>query len=426
MPRRHWQVLCISDSSRGWDRKLRLAIDSVTPLRHIGLSQCIVTIGSPSHSPAASYSIKRLDTKSAQSLETTRLTGCKETTVKVPIPSIAHLICCFLGIATPSLPFETVQKKLDDAKALYAREMREYKKEIDDWFEVEIDFARKAKSDVAAKVKKVKAEKEEFDTNGTLPKRFPNTKRRKQTRSLEVLVDVYKTTIDSYYRDKKDEEATKLEKELGEIQNRNVLQSIEVGGGRVFNGRNLTGFLPGLGPNNWVVDNGFLGNQGNGSIFTAKTYSDFVLNFEFQITADTAATIDIGAFPGDTPAWVFIENTRNAMGAITRSSGEGKAFNVSRLDPPADLRPPGRWNEMTIEFKDSTLQVTLNGKQLDKQNLKDHFDQQRVKLPPEQRRLGRIGLSKRWGTGTILLRNLVVEELQLERFTLAYNEDFLF
>jgi hypothetical protein len=180
----------------------------------------------------------------------------------------------------------------------------------------------------------------------------------------------------------------------------------------LFNGKDLTGWErpPGERADAWVVADGALTNQVGGRIFTEKTYRDFILTIEFQVSPDTAAAIDLSSFPDDTPLWIFLDNTRNAMGAITFDALE-MGFSVHRLNPPAELRPDGQWNEMTIELNDSILKVSLNERELGKANIKEHMDRRRPNLPPAERQSGRIALHKCWGSGTVSLRNLSIKEL---------------
>ena len=180
----------------------------------------------------------------------------------------------------------------------------------------------------------------------------------------------------------------------------------------LFNERDSRGSLPEQRGKPWFVVDRVLGNEsGGGSIFTKKTYTNFDLRMEFQIAEDAATSVDIWSYPGDTPVWVFLENTRNAMGAITFDAKE-KGFNVRRLNPPAELRPEGQWNELRIEVNDCDLSVSLNGRALDKVNIRAHVDGRRMELPPANRLMGRIGLTKRWGTGKILIRKLSIEDLR--------------
>jgi serine/threonine protein kinase len=178
----------------------------------------------------------------------------------------------------------------------------------------------------------------------------------------------------------------------------------------LFNKKDLRAPLPGQRGKPWFVTDGVLENGTGGSIFTQKTYANFTLSLEFQISADTAATIDIWSYPGDTPIWVFLDNTRGAMGAITWDLKE-KGFTVGRLSPPAELRPDGQWNELTIEVSDGELSVILNGRALSTANIGNHVDKRRSDSPPAERLTGRIGLTKRWGRGKILIRKLSIKEL---------------
>jgi hypothetical protein len=157
-----------------------------------------------------------------------------------------------------------------------------------------------------------------------------------------------------------------------------------------------------------VVDD-VLGNDAGGSIFTRKTYTNFNLSMEFQISANTAASIDIWSYPGDTPIWVFLDNTRNAMGAITFDLKE-KGFTVRRLNPPAEVRPDGQWNELTIDVEEGDLSVSLNGRVLDTANIRDHVKGRRGGSPPAERLMGRMGLTRRWGNGKVRIRNLSIKE----------------
>src|SRR5437660_11789834 len=97
------------------------------------------------------------------------------------------------------------------------------------------------------------------------------------------------------------------------------------------------------------------------------------------------------------------------MGAITFDLKE-KGFSVRRLNPRAELRPDSQWNELTIDVSDGELSVSLNGRALDAANIKAHVNRRRSDSPPEERLMGRIGLTKRWGNGRVLIRRLSIEE----------------
>ena len=180
----------------------------------------------------------------------------------------------------------------------------------------------------------------------------------------------------------------------------------------LFDKKDLRASLPQQREKPWFVVDRVLGNDsGNGSIFTKKTYTNFDLRMEFQVSENTAAAVDIWSYPGDTPVWVFLENTRNAMGAITFAQDE-RTFNVYRLNPPAALKPDGQWNELTIEVSNADLSVSLNGRALDTRSIRNHVEAKRPDSPPAERLSGHIGLTKRWGNGKILIRKLSIEDLR--------------
>jgi hypothetical protein len=175
----------------------------------------------------------------------------------------------------------------------------------------------------------------------------------------------------------------------------------------LFTGKDLTGWAPGDPNPNWVVSDGALVNSSRGTMLTEKTYSDFTLKFEFRVTADTMASIDLWSIPGDRPNWVFLDNTRDAMAAITWDARE-KGFAVNRLNPRAELRPDGEWNQMTIDLRNCILSVTLNGRQLGRADIRKHVEDRRQELPAGERLRGRIGLTKWGGKGTISIRNVSI------------------
>ena len=190
----------------------------------------------------------------------------------------------------------------------------------------------------------------------------------------------------------------------------------------LFNGKDLTGWVSDQGKPIWFVSDGALVSNSQGAIFTEKTFKEFSLKFDFQITNDTAASVDIWSVPGDTPNWVFLENTRNAMGAIT-FDGPGKQFTVNRLNPPAKPRAAGEWNEMTIDLKSSILSVSFNGKALGRSNIRGHVEGRRASAQPWERLQGRIGLNKRWGQGSVRIRNLSIQEPVIPRFPIPAGVD---
>jgi formylglycine-generating enzyme required for sulfatase activity/serine/threonine protein kinase len=180
----------------------------------------------------------------------------------------------------------------------------------------------------------------------------------------------------------------------------------------LFNGRDFTGLLAGNGDlSNWDIEHGALvSRRGNNQLFTEPEFRRFILRFEFQIAADTYSSVGFWAFSGDVPAWVFLDNTRNAMAAVTWKNKDGN-FNVSRLNPPAQLKPEGVWNEMEIELKDDHIRVSLNGKRLSEERISPAL-RAPGRDPSLQRQSGRIAFASPGSRGAILFRNIAVKRLE--------------
>ncbi len=109
---------------------------------------------------------------------------------------------------------DVVRKYLDDARSAYDRTLKEYREEVAIWWESEDEAARKLKSGVTEKVKQVAAEKKEFEEKGVLPKRVPSSLRDKLAKAAEAMVKAYKAASDEYSRQKFDDKAAGVEKEL--------------------------------------------------------------------------------------------------------------------------------------------------------------------------------------------------------------------
>ena len=138
------------------------------------------------------------------------------------ITAIFGILAC--GLALHAADGDPVRKKLDDAKAAYDKATMEYKTEAEKWFEKEDDAARKLKSGVTEKVKQVAGEKKDFDEKGVLPKRVPLTLKDKPAKAAELMVKAFKSASDEYSRQKKDEAAVTVEKELEAFKTSNLLQ----------------------------------------------------------------------------------------------------------------------------------------------------------------------------------------------------------
>jgi serine/threonine protein kinase len=180
---------------------------------------------------------------------------------------------------------------------------------------------------------------------------------------------------------------------------------------QLFNGTDFTGLVAGNRDlTNWEIEDGALvSRKGHNRLFTEAEFHNFIIRFEFQIGENTMSSVGFWSFPGDVPAWVFLDNTRNAMAAVTWRNDDG-AFNVSRLKPPAKLRPAGNWNEMEIQVNDDHIVVKLNGKRLSDERISLAINAPR-RDPNLHRQSGQFAFESPFSTGAILYRNIRAKRL---------------
>jgi formylglycine-generating enzyme required for sulfatase activity/serine/threonine protein kinase len=180
----------------------------------------------------------------------------------------------------------------------------------------------------------------------------------------------------------------------------------------LFNGKDLQGWSLVKGESgDWPIKDGVLTNLPKLTrLLSDRTFSDFILKFEFQIENNSAFSIDLWSSAAEAQAWVFLETTREAMGAVTtQKRGEEGRFTVSRFQPRAEWKSGGDWNSMTIEMRRNVVGVTLNGRELPEYDLTWAVDSPEFDLAE---RAGRIGLRRHWGDGKVSLRNILVKEIR--------------
>lgn len=133
----------------------------------------------------------------------------------------------------------------------------------------------------------------------------------------------------------------------------------------LFNGRDLTGWVPEGGAKWWVENGQLVGTQGEnyapGDLFTADTYSDFVLLVTYRVE-----------WPANTGVWFRYQNAGKAYQADILEwpnpiaySGTlycpGKMFLAINSNPSIVDR--NGWNTMKVLARGNHLQVWLNDHQ---------------------------------------------------------------
>jgi 3-keto-disaccharide hydrolase len=210
-------------------------------------------------------------------------------------------------------------------------------------------------------------------------------------------------------------------------------QQTEKGFTPLFNGKDLTGWVYGRRANGaenksgkgYQVEDGviFSTKEDGGNLFTDKTYSDFVLRFEFKLTENANNGIGIRApLQGDS-AYVGMEiQVLDDGGSQYKNLEPGQYHGSIYKVVPAKRgfqKPVGEWNTEEITAKGRQITIKLNGTTIvdanldtvkDEAILKEHRD---LTKPEGSRGIantsGHIGLL---GHGArVEFRNLRIKDL---------------
>lgn len=127
-----------------------------------------------------------------------------------PILLFAGLTAAAVGAAR-SEDADPVKEKLFKAKIAYDKEMSEFRKQAEEWFDKREAAARKAGD--RKLVDQIKTERDGFDEDGDLPKSAPVAMKQKHEKAVKSLEAAYAEAVKAYIRAKKDDEAAAVEKE---------------------------------------------------------------------------------------------------------------------------------------------------------------------------------------------------------------------
>lgn len=106
---------------------------------------------------------------------------------------------------------DPIKEKLFTAKVAYDKEMRQVRKQIDDWFDKREEAARKVgDKQVLAQLKE---ERKVYEENGELPKSLPTVLQQKQFQAKRKLDAAYAEAAKEYIKAKRDDLASAVEKE---------------------------------------------------------------------------------------------------------------------------------------------------------------------------------------------------------------------
>jgi len=166
-------------------------------------------------------------------------------------------------------------------------------------------------------------------------------------------------------------------------------QAVETGFTRLFNGKDLSGWVYGRRSGNvenrtgkgYQVENGvlFTTKEDGGNLYTEKEYGDFVLRFEFKLTENANNGIGIRAPLEGDAAYAAIE-----VQVLDDSGSEYKTLRPAQYHGslydmvPAkrgSQKPVGEWNSEEITAKGRQITVKLNGVTIVDASLDDVTDE---------------------------------------------------
>jgi hypothetical protein len=143
---------------------------------------------------------------------------------------------------------------------------------------------------------------------------------------------------------------------------------------QLFNGRDLTGWVPMHG-GQWKIENGVLiGHMGtnwstnpekSGSwLRTEKQYDNFVLELEYAINEKGNSGIFIRSGLEKNPAFTGHEiQILDDHGREPKKTTSGSLYDV--MAPTRNMsRPAGEWNQVRVECRARHIEVTINGEKV--------------------------------------------------------------
>lgn len=176
----------------------------------------------------------------------------------------------------------------------------------------------------------------------------------------------------------------------------------------LFNGKNLKGWAP-VNGGSWAVEEGVIvGRKGVGWavnpdaagswLRTDKTYGDFLLELEYNLSETSNSGVFIRAAQDKNPAFTGYEiQLLPDAGKPASKSSTGALYDV--IAPLRSMaKPAGEWNRLRVLAKGSKVQVSVNGVLV-------------VDTDAPRSVKGFIGLQVHDDKSTVKFRNLRITEL---------------
>ena len=183
---------------------------------------------------------------------------------------------------------------------------------------------------------------------------------------------------------------------------------------KLFNGKDLTGWVEIGKQGSWQAADGILycSGKGGGWLSTDKTYANFELDLEFRVPADGNSGVFIRAPREGDGAYLGMEiqvldDDTTAFGKLKPEQFTGSIYDVQAASPRA-TKKAGEWQHMVILCDGRHVNVTINDKVVVDAKL-DDYPAKFATHPGLKRTDGYIGLQNH---GSRLdYRNLKIREL---------------
>lgn len=174
-------------------------------------------------------------------------------------------------------------------------------------------------------------------------------------------------------------------------------------------------------PGKWAFEQGILVAKDHETLWTKKSYSNFILDLEFKVAKESNSGVFLRS--GD------IKNVLAALEIQVHESQDGANYGmvgaIYNAQPPAKsmAKPVGEWNRFTITCRDSRVSLIFNGEEVWNVDLNDwkepkkNADGTPNKFPKALKdfsRSGPIGLQGLHGKAQapVWYRNIRIKELK--------------
>ncbi|MGE9267883.1 MAG: 3-keto-disaccharide hydrolase [Verrucomicrobiales bacterium] len=137
----------------------------------------------------------------------------------------------------------------------------------------------------------------------------------------------------------------------------------------LFDGETLAGWETGSGKpakeGGWVAEDGVLHRKsGGGDLLSAKEYGDFELRWEWKISPKGNSGVKYRVKKFGTanlgPEYQILDN-EHPDGKKTVKRQAASLYDLKAIDPKAELKPVGEWNQSRLVVKGNHFQHYLNG-----------------------------------------------------------------